>query len=90
MLPPVVTTVAPRLAIREAGTYRISGMVRLEQPQVEISGDMPTQRISSSGQPGATTPFATYAYLGGPGLTPEILVRGGHIESLSVTPVDFQ
>jgi len=35
-----------RLTIREPGTYRISGRVRLEAPRVEINGITHTQWIS--------------------------------------------
>jgi hypothetical protein len=85
-----------RWSIRTPGTYLISGTVRLDAPLVEISGITNAKTISWSRAPGASVPvstfmtYETYEHFDGPGLTPEILVRGGRIESLSVTPVDFQ
>ncbi|MGE3269760.1 MAG: hypothetical protein AB7P40_13495 [Chloroflexota bacterium] len=87
-LPPaVVTTVAPRLAIHEAGMYQISGVVQLEHSTVEIGGDVPSQRISWNGAAGATAPFMAFTTLDGAGLTPRIIVTGGRIVSLNVTPL---
>ena len=82
----------PRLTIGEAGTYRISGLVRLLEPQVEISGIAHTQWISWSeaGSPvGATASFTTYEQFDGPGMTPAISVRGGQLEDMTVVPIDF-
>jgi hypothetical protein len=82
-----------RWNIRTPGTYLISGTVRLDAPLVEISGIANTKTISWSGLPGETAPvtsFLTYEQFDRPGLTPDIQVRGGRIESLSITPVDFQ
>lgn len=85
-LPAVTSTVAPRIAVRERGEYRISGIVRLEQPQVEISGAGSTQRISRGGAASDTAPFTVYASFDGPGLTPEITVTGGRVVSMDVVP----
>jgi hypothetical protein len=81
-----------RLAVREPGTYRISGRVRLLEPRVEISGIAHTQSISWSGSAGPERPvadFATFEHFDQPGLTPAIHVRGGQLEALALQPVDF-
>lgn len=86
-LPAVTSTVAPRIAVRESGTYLISGLVQLEQPLVEITGAGATQRISRGGSASDTAPFSSYVTFSGPGLTPEITVTGGRVVSLDVTPL---
>ena len=86
-LPAVTSTTAPRIAVRERGEYRISGIVQLEQAQVEITGAGATQRISRGGAASDTAPFTTYVTFDGPGLTPEITVTGGRVVSLDVTPI---
>ena len=81
-----------RLTIREPGTYRISGHVRLDEPLVEISGIQHTQRISWSGLEGSARPvasFTTFEHFDGPGMTRMIHVRGGHLEAVTAVPVDF-
>lgn len=81
-----------RLAIREPGTYRIAGRVRLEAAEVEISGIGETQRISWSGPASAARPtasFATFEHFEAPGLTAMISVRGGSLESVTAMPVDY-
>ena len=81
-----------QLAIREPGTYRIAGRVRLEAPLVEISGISHTQQISWSGLDGAEQPFVsftTFEHFDEPGMTRTIRVRGGHLEGVSAVPVDF-
>ena len=82
-----------RLRVREAGTYQISGVVRLDASVVEISGITNAQQISWSGALGPGRPvssFTSFEQYTGPGLTPEILVRGGHLESVSIVPMDYQ
>jgi hypothetical protein len=82
-----------RLAIREPGTYQISGLVRLEEPVVDISGITNSQRISRSEVEGAELPvaaFTTFEYFDRPGLTPPISVRGGALETLAVVPIDLE
>lgn len=82
-----------RWNIRTPGIYLISGTVRLDAAHVEIGGIANTKTISwagMSGQAAPVTSFLTYEQFDGPGLTPDIQVRGGRIESLSITPVDFQ
>jgi hypothetical protein len=82
-----------RLRIREAGTYQVSGVVRLDASVVEISGITNAQQISWSGALGPGRPvasFTSFEQYSGPGLTPEIQVRGGHLESLSIVPMDYQ
>lgn len=81
-----------RLAMREAGDYRVSGMVRLEAPTVEISGIANSQQITwaqGSGQPAMVVSFTSFEHYDGRGLAPEIIVSGGRLESLSVEPVDY-
>jgi hypothetical protein len=81
-----------RLTMREPGTYRISGHVRLDEPLVEISGIQHTQRISWSGLNGAErqlASFTTFEHFDGPGASRTIHVRGGHLESVAAVPVHF-
>ncbi len=81
-----------RLTVREPGTYRISGRVRLLEPRVEIRGIAHTQWISWSGTDGPERPvadFTTFEHFGRPGMTPAIHVRGGYLEALALQPVDF-
>src|SRR5262245_45057532 len=80
----------PRLKIGEPGTYRISGRVRLDAPQVEISGITHAQQISWSGIDGSERPtasFSTFEHFDAPGLTRTIRVRGGRLESVTAVPV---
>lgn len=87
-----ISTPATRLAVHEAGTYRVSGLVRLLEPLVEIAGITNSQWISWSEVGGSERPvasFTTFEHFDGPGMTPEIRVRGGKLESLSVIPMDF-
>jgi hypothetical protein len=82
-----------RLRVHEAGTYQISGLVRLDAPLVEISGISNSQQISWSGSGGSESPlasFTSFETFTGPGLTPEIRVLGGRLESVSITPVEYQ
>jgi hypothetical protein len=86
-LPAVTSTTAPRIAVRERGTYQISGLIQLDATEVTvISGGM-SQRISHGGGIGTTAPFSTFAAIDGPGLTPEIVVTGGRVLSLDATPI---
>jgi hypothetical protein len=83
---------SPRLMVREPGTYRISGRVRLEQPLVEIGGIAHPQRISWSDAAGRERPvaeFTTFEHFDRPGMTAAIHVRGGRLEALSLQAVDF-
>jgi hypothetical protein len=77
--------------VRAPGTYQVSGRVRLQEPVVEISGITNAQQISWS--PGAiSSPFASFTSFERfeqPWLMPEIRVRGGQLEALSVLPLDF-
>ena len=82
-----------RLRVHEAGLYQISGTVRLDAPTVEISGITNSQQISWSGAAGSASPlasFSSFEQYAGPGLTPEIQVFGGRLESVSIVPVIFQ
>jgi hypothetical protein len=79
-----------QLAIHEAGTYRISGSVRIEEPLVAISGIGDTQWLSWSDAAGAERPmsgFTTFMHFDGPGMTPAIHVQGGRLEALTAVPV---
>ena len=83
----------PRPTIPEPGTYRISGLVQLDEPLVEISGIANTQRISRSDVGGPERPtagFMTFEHFDKPGAGPEIRVRGGRLEALAVVPVDLE
>lgn len=83
----------PRLTVREPGTYRISGLVRLQEPLVEISGITNTQWISWSDVEGPELPvagFTTFEHFDRAGMTPDIRVRGGRLEALAVVPVDLE
>jgi hypothetical protein len=76
--------------VREPGTYRISGRVRLEAPRVEIGGIAHPRQISWSGageRPVAE--FTTFERFDTPGLTAAIHVRGGQIEALTLQAVDL-
>jgi len=82
-----------RLRVHEAGMHQISGTVRLDAPLVEISGITNSQQISWSGATGSDgmlVSFSSYETYAGPGLTPEIKVLGGRLESVSIVPVDYQ
>jgi len=81
--------VAPEL--QPAGTYEVSGQVRLIESLVEISGITTAQQISwSAGS--LSTPvvgFTSFEHFDTPWRMPEIRVRGGKLEALTVRPVDF-
>ena len=90
---PAAALSGARLTIREPGTYRISGRVRLEEPLVEISGIGHTQWISWSDGDGTARPeagFTAFEHFDRPGMTPAIRVRGGRLEALAVAPVDVE
>ena len=76
---------------RAPGTYQVSGRVRLQDSVVEIGGITNAQQISWS--PGAIrSPFASFTSFerfDQPWLMPEIQVRGGQLEALTVLPLDF-
>jgi hypothetical protein len=84
---PVIAT----QSLRAAGTYQISGRVRLQEQRVEISGISNTQQISRS--PGSLTSslasFTSFEHFDQPWQMPEIHVRGGQLEALTVLPLDF-
>jgi hypothetical protein len=89
---PGLASSSMRVAIREPGTYRISGQVRLDESSVEISGISNRQWISWSNIDGVeplVADFTSFEHFDRPGLTPAIQVRGGRLESLTVVPVDF-
>ena len=83
------TRVAP--ALQPPGTYELSGQVRLIEPLVEISGITNAHQISWS--PGSlstpVTGFTSFEYFDRPWRIPEVRVRGGRLEALTVRPVEF-
>jgi hypothetical protein len=89
----LVSATAPsvaRLRVGEAGTYRITGTVRLDAAQVAISGVTNAQQLSWSGiGESPVVGFTSFEEYRGPGLTPEIRVSGGQIESLSIVRLDY-
>ena len=91
--PPGATAVldAPPPSLRAPGTYQISGRVRLHEPLVEISGITNAQQISWSADAMASpvASFTSFEYFERPWQIPEIRVRGGQLEALSVLPLDF-
>lgn len=85
---PATSVSVARLRVAEAGTYQITGTVRLEAPQVAISGITNSQQISWAGAGRPVATFSSFEEYAGPGLTPEIRISGGQIESLSIVRVD--
>jgi hypothetical protein len=81
----------PASSMRAPGAYQISGRVRLHEPLVEISGITNAQQISwsvgSIASPVAS--FTSFEQFDQPWQMPEIRVRGGQLEALSVLPLDF-
>jgi hypothetical protein len=79
-------------ALQEPGLYHITGRVRLDEPVVEISGITNAQQIAWSGLGGATPPvtgFSSFETFDRPWRMPDIQVRGGTLEAVSVVPVLF-
>jgi hypothetical protein len=77
-------------ALREPGLYQITGRVRLDEPFVEIGGITNAQQITWSGLGGAIPPvagFSSFETFDRPWRMPDIQVRGGTLEALSVVPV---
>ena len=80
-----------RLRVQNAGTYMISGTVRFDGPVVEISGITNSQQITwSGGDMSPLASFTSFERYATAGLTPEIQVRGGRLESVSITPMEYQ
>lgn len=80
-----------RLHIPAAGTYRISGRVRMQESLVEIGGIANAKQISRSLQAGAPLPvveFSSMESFATPGPTGGVTVRGGFLEALTATPID--
>ena len=89
----VTASTVTRLAIDEPGLYQVAGLVRLEAPLVEISGIANAQQISWSGAEGAESrlaSFVSFEQYDGSGTAPDVRVRGGRLESLTVAPVIFE
>ena len=82
---------APASILQAPGTYQISGRVRLDEPLVEISGITNAQQISWSAgslrSPVAS--FTSFEQFDQPWQMPEIRVRGGQLETLTVVPLHF-
>jgi hypothetical protein len=80
---------SPRIS--QPGMYRLSGVVLLQAPVVEISGISNRQRITwadrGSSEP-HTASFVSYESYDKPGRVPDVTVRGGRLEALSLTLVD--
>jgi hypothetical protein len=82
----------PDGALQDPGLYQISGRVRLDAPLVEIVGITNAQQITWSGAGGAIAPvtgFSTFETFDRPWRMPDIQVRGGTLEAISVVPVHF-
>jgi hypothetical protein len=77
--------------LQPPGTYHITGRVRLDAPQVKISGITNSQQISWT--PGSlSTPvasFSSFEHFDQPWRMPEIQVSGGTLESIQVVPLLF-
>ena len=76
----------------QPGLYQINGRVRLDEPLVEIDGIANPHQITWSG--GSTTlprvaGFSSFETFDRAWRTPEIQVRGGTLEQLSVVPIVF-
>ena len=87
----ITTPPTASLALEQAGTYRISGLVRLEAPLVEIGGSVDKQAISWATSDGSEPPlasFVTFEQYDRPGMTPNIQVQGGQIEALTAVLLD--
>jgi hypothetical protein len=91
-LRPVPAIPGAQLMISTPGIYQITGRVRLEEPLVEISGIGQTQSITWSGAQGEQPEagFTAFEQFDGPGMVPEIRVRGGTLATLTVSPVVVQ
>jgi hypothetical protein len=79
-------------ALQEPGLYQITGRVRLDEPFVEISGIANAQQITWSGLGGAmprVAGFSSFETFDRPWAMPDVQVRGGTLEALSVMPVHF-
>jgi hypothetical protein len=79
-------------ALQEPGVYKITGRVRLDEPLVEISGINNAQQITWSGAGGAipaAAGFSSFETFDRPWRMPDIQVRGGTLETVSVVPVYF-
>jgi hypothetical protein len=82
----------PDGALQDPGLYQITGRVRLDEPLVEIVGISNTQQITWSGAGGAIAPvagFSSFETFDRPWRMPDIQVRGGTLEAISVVPVHF-
>jgi hypothetical protein len=83
---------ADGLRLQEPGLYQITGRVRLDEPLVEISGITNAQQITWSGAGGAipaVAGFSSFETFDRPWRMPDIQVRGGTLEAVSVVPVYF-
>jgi hypothetical protein len=79
------------VTIEHAGTYRVSGLIRLQAPLVEISGIADKQSISWANSDGSASPLASFVAFeryDQPGMTPAIHVQGGQIEALTAVLLD--
>lgn len=79
------------LTVREAGTYRISGLVRLQEPRVEIAGFTYTQSISWSDKTATgerLSSFTAFEHFDSPDVVRTISVKGGQLESMTAVLLD--
>lgn len=74
------------------GLYQLTGRVRLDEPIVEISGVSNRQQLSWSGTDSGLAPvagFSSFERFDRPWSVPDIQVRGGQLQALSVVPIEF-
>jgi hypothetical protein len=80
-----------RLFIQQPGTYMLSGTVRLDSRSVEISGITNKQSLSWAGidqGQALMASFMSFEQYDRPGMIPNVVVRGGRLESLTAQLVD--
>jgi hypothetical protein len=85
----VPSVTVTRLSMRTPGDYQVSGLVRFDSESVTIDGLANSQQISRSGGAPMVVAFTSFETYDGIGLAPAVTVRGGHIESLTITPMTF-
>jgi len=89
---PLPSSGSPQPELLAPGMYQITGRVRLQAPQVEISGITNAQQISWSNLGSGShhvAGFSSFEHFAEPWRMPEIHVRGGQLESVAVTPLEL-
>jgi hypothetical protein len=75
------------------GLYQVQGRVRLDEPLVEINWITNAQQITWAGEGVGTVPrvagFSSFETFDRPWRMPDVQVRGGTLEAVSVVPVHF-